>query len=112
LASCSGTFLASHLERLRQGVDAWNAWRKDNSSVQPDLEKADLSGANLSRMDLSKANLFAANLSGTDLREADLFMANLGAANLSEADLSMANLTAFLRQQIQLAAHHRGCPGC
>ena len=33
-----------HLARLKQGVEAWNAWRYENSTIQPDL-----SGANLAR---------------------------------------------------------------
>jgi hypothetical protein len=33
---------------LRQGSDAWNAWREQNPTVRVDLSKADLCGANLS----------------------------------------------------------------
>jgi hypothetical protein len=34
-----------HLNRLQQGVDAWNAWRERESLITPDLTRADLSGA-------------------------------------------------------------------
>ena len=36
-----------HIALLRQGVDAWNAWRRENPDVTPDLRKADLRWANL-----------------------------------------------------------------
>lgn len=26
-----------HLEKLKQGVDAWNQWRRDNPDIRPDL---------------------------------------------------------------------------
>ena len=97
-----------HLKKLQQGVDAWNAWRKREPLIIPDLSKADLSGwnlsganlsgadliwANLSKADLSGANLFQANLAGADLPHADLRVVNLRKAVLIKADLSGANLT-------------------
>jgi hypothetical protein len=69
-----------HVAVLKQGVNAWNAWRRFDDG-------ADLSGADLSRANLSGANLFVANLS-----EANLIGANLRGANLSDANLSRANL--------------------
>jgi hypothetical protein len=41
-----------HLDTLKQGVDAWNAWRKQHLKVYPDLR-----GVYLSEADLGKANL-------------------------------------------------------
>jgi uncharacterized protein YjbI with pentapeptide repeats len=102
-----------HGALLKQGVAAWNAWRKENWNVVPDLSEANLSGANLSganlrranlsRANLSRANLSGANLgwahlSGADLRGARLMFefaraANLSYANLIRADLSRANLS-------------------
>ena len=55
-------------------------------------EKADLSGADLSRANLIGADLSRVNLSRANLRGADLSGANLGGANLSGADLHGANL--------------------
>jgi esterase/lipase superfamily enzyme len=78
------------LKTLRQGVDAWNAWRKP--SITPDLREADLGGANLSGANLHEADLSGGNLSRANLREADLSGGNLRRANLREADLSGANL--------------------
>jgi len=101
-----------HLAILRQGVDAWNAWREKEPSVRPNLVMADLiwanllqarlnqanlSGADLSEADLcgadlSEAGLSEADLHGAKLIEANLYEADLSEADLSEADLSMANL--------------------
>jgi uncharacterized protein YjbI with pentapeptide repeats len=72
-----------HLAILRQGVQVWNEWRKDNHDVWPDLRGADLSGVDLSGTNLNWAGLIYANL-----RYADLKRANLSAADLSSADLS------------------------
>jgi uncharacterized protein YjbI with pentapeptide repeats len=87
-----------HVELLKQGVAAWNAWRDENPDIRPDLQGANLSEANLNRAnlmeaDLSEANLTKADLSGAKLFGVDLFRANLSGADLSGADLSgQANL--------------------
>ena len=82
-----------HLEILKQGVEAWNQWRKANPLARPKLLSADLSGADLSGADLSGANLFGANLRGADLSRANLFGADLRWADLSRAYLLGANLS-------------------
>jgi uncharacterized protein YjbI with pentapeptide repeats len=79
----------NHLEQLLQGVDAWNAWRQKEPSVDPDLSGANLVGTNLGR-----ANLSRTDLSGAKLMEANLAGANLSGANLGRANLSGANLSA------------------
>jgi uncharacterized protein YjbI with pentapeptide repeats len=105
------------LSILKQGVEVWNDWRKDNPSAEIDLSRADLfranlRGANLSQADISETNLNEAHLNRTNfsgafltdakLREADmrradfrgarLHYANLRNAHLNEAKLSKANL--------------------
>ena len=95
-----------HLEILKQGVEAWNKWRRKHRVV-PDLCVANLHGANLYNIDLSHADLGGANLintnlnnadlsntdlSNADLRGTDLNNVNLGVANLSGADLKRATL--------------------
>ena len=113
-----------HLAKLKEGVQAWNEWRKANPETKPDLIEArvgecDLSGINLANAYLTRANLRAANLSKADLsgavlvdanlrranlshailRNAKLKLAHLHLANLTEADLSGADLTnAFLSE--------------
>jgi hypothetical protein len=58
-----------HLAILRQGVEAWNAWRQKNPVVHPDLRGAFLLGANLHGADLRGANLRRANLGGAFFHE-------------------------------------------
>lgn len=59
----------SHVEILMQGASAWNAWRAANSSLQPRLGDADLSGADLRGFDLCFVGGFGG---GVDLRGARL----------------------------------------
>jgi hypothetical protein len=58
-----------HFKRLKQGIAEWNAWRRDNPTISPDLRDADLSN-------LITTNLFSTKLFST--------------AHLSRADLSRA----------------------
>jgi hypothetical protein len=86
-----------HLEILKQGVEAWSQWRKENPDTRPDLRQANLTKACLSEADLSKAwlnraDLTKAQLSRADLTNACLVGADLGRANLSRANLSGADL--------------------
>jgi TIR domain/Pentapeptide repeats (8 copies) len=67
-----------HLEILKQCVEAWNQWRKDNPEVIPYLYRAELMGAILGGAELS-----GANLSGADLNEA-----MVGATTFGNNDLS------------------------
>src|SRR5207344_2362243 len=53
-----------HVALLKQGVDAWNAWREENPDIRPDLSGADLGGANLGGANLSGADLSGADLTG------------------------------------------------
>jgi uncharacterized protein YjbI with pentapeptide repeats len=76
-----------HLKILRQGVEVWNRWRKDNPNIKPNLR-----GAYLKRANLHKGNFSEAILHEADLRWADLGSANLQRAILSESYLSEANL--------------------
>jgi uncharacterized protein YjbI with pentapeptide repeats len=76
-----------HIAQLRKGVAAWNAWRKQNPDIRPDLIEANLSG-----MDLSEANLREVYLGGATLVGANLHKSDLSRANLFDADLSGANL--------------------
>jgi uncharacterized protein YjbI with pentapeptide repeats len=106
---------ADYLNLLKEGVDAWNAWRAKEPSIRPNLSRADLSGANLRGADLHGAKLNGANLSKADLqetnlREASLKGADLQEANLSRADLSRADLEfAILIDTDLTEADLRGC---
>ena len=65
-----------HLEILKQGVAAWNQWRKEHNDIIPDLRDAHLRGADLSRADLRDAHL---------------------GRGLSQRYLGRTNLSSFLR---------------
>jgi hypothetical protein len=82
-----------HVALLTQDVDAWNAWRRENMGVRPDLREADLSGARLSGADLLRASLGGANLGGAHLSGARLSEAELGEADLRGAVLGRAHLS-------------------
>jgi hypothetical protein len=80
------------LERLKQSVEDWNAWRNENPSLQVDLSNADLRGASLRGVNLSKVDLHKTLLHGADLYDAHLWRADLSKAILHEACLIRARL--------------------
>ncbi len=85
------------MDLLKQGTQAWNAWRAEHTEVSVDLsggalrgldlEGADLSGTDLKDADLRGANLSGANLKGAHLEGSNLFKAIIDGADLNEADL-------------------------
>ena len=85
------------MDLLKQGPQAWNAWRAEQTKVCVDLsgaalrgldlEGADLSGADLKDADLRGANLSGANLKGAHLEGSNLFKVLIDGADLKEADL-------------------------
>ena len=92
----------NHIEVLSDGAAAWNAWRKVNDDIHPDLSGSnirmlELSGINLAGADMRGVMLAGADLSesvlrGADFSGADLMESDLSGADLSEADLTGANL--------------------
>jgi hypothetical protein len=96
-----------HVEIVRQGSEAIEAFRKANPAVRLNLSSAKLShailagldlgvsffmNADLSHADLSHTNLSHAELNDANLSHARLVGARLNSANLSDADLSDAEL--------------------
>src|SRR5690348_4436747 len=88
-----------HLSILRQGKEAWNAWRDTHRDIFPDL-----SGANLIRVDLpgtyfSNDDLlfnrkeFAKPIIPINFQKANLCSANMAYANLTGADFDGADLS-------------------
>ena len=87
----------AHLAMLKQGADAWNAWRAAHAGTAADLANASLRGLDLARANLAGADCRGADLRGTNLGGATLTDANLAGANffksvLDAADLAGANL--------------------
>jgi hypothetical protein len=96
-----------HVAKLREGVQAWHVWRRNNPEVRPDLSgllarredfsRADLRKGYLPEIDFQESNLSYVNLSGANaigakLSHANLFNAWLDDANLYKAKLIKANL--------------------
>jgi Pentapeptide repeats (8 copies) len=77
-----------HLELIKQGVDAWNKWRKEHADTRPDLSGADLSMADLHYADLYQADLSEASLSGAHLTNARLVETDFSGANLTDCSIS------------------------
>ncbi len=90
------------LKILRQGVVAWNKWRKDNPEVKPDLRYHLFKEQNFSEIIFSKTdargayfqnvNFEHANLDDINLRGANFIDVNLTRAELRNADFSGATL--------------------
>jgi hypothetical protein len=81
-----------HFAKLREGVEAWNEWRKAHLEVRPNLSNCDLARANLDEANLSRSDLRGANISEATLWRADLSTANLSRAMLKKANLDGADL--------------------
>lgn len=98
---------SQHVAKLEEGARAWNAWRRQNPGVAPQLSDLslsvghiqfgsvqggpiDLSQADLRRAALGHATLVDADLTGAALVEADLSYARMTRAHLRGADLSHA----------------------
>lgn len=82
-----------HLAKLKEGVEAWNQWRRQHPEIRPDLSKADLGKADLIKVNLTWADLQEANLDGASLDCGDLVGANLHKASLFEASLRTTHLS-------------------
>ena len=110
--SCVGNSVGSgalaeseHIEILRRGPRAWNAWREANPSQVPNLDDVSLSlsqrqlgpinggPTNLRSVSMQRAFLRSGSLSAADLEAADLSGADLAYAGLDQANLKAANLS-------------------
>jgi uncharacterized protein YjbI with pentapeptide repeats len=81
-----------HLARLREGVTAWNRWRREDPSAEPDLDGEDLSRLKLKGVNFSRTSLVGTKMAGVDFgifAESACFVDS----NLSRADLRAAKLT-------------------
>ena len=95
-----------HVEIVRQGEEAINAWHHRHVGNRLELWGANLFGANLSKTDLSYADLSEANLAGANLAGANLYRADLYEADLSHANLFGANLAGASLAQTRLVESH------
>lgn len=94
-----------HLAKLREGVVAWNEWRKKNPDAVVDLSESDLREASLHDANLCKVNLIGASLKGADLGGSDLREAKLLGGCLDRAKLGRSTLIgAYLRKATLIEA--------
>ena len=109
---------SEHVNIIARGATFWNAWRKENPEVVPDLSGfdftysirtcPDLDGVNLSGANLSGATIFgpdrdwpgetaptfdSADLSHANMRRVSLFRTSFNNANLRDSDLSGSDIT-------------------
>ena len=80
------------VDLLRNSVQSWNTWRKDNPDILPDLRGANLRGTNLREADLHDSLLNESNLNQADLFGANLTNSNLNKASLVDAKLNYTDL--------------------
>jgi uncharacterized protein YjbI with pentapeptide repeats len=79
------------LKLLKKDVGAWNEWRMANSKIEVDLRHADLERSNLSNANLKKADLRWANIGASILTKTNFSFADLSYSDLSDSDLRWAN---------------------
>src|SRR5258708_34128727 len=91
-----------HLDRMKQGTDVWNSWRKQHPEIQPNLSRANLSRTNLSEANLSEANLSYADLSGAHLNGANLSRTILVGTNLTNTTLQDCSIYGISAWDVKL----------
>ena len=67
-----------HVRRLKQGVDTWNQWRRENLDIRPDLRGQSFKGQYLAGADFSNADIRSANFAKAGLRGANFSGAQAG----------------------------------
>jgi uncharacterized protein YjbI with pentapeptide repeats len=92
-----------HLQKLDEGVDAWNKWQEQyNNRWQPTrpnlrgihkISSSVFTGINFANTDLDRATFDGVRLEGTTFVQASLKNANLSGCYLDGANFSSANLS-------------------
>lgn len=81
---------SEHLVKLKEGVAAWNGWRKASPGTLPDLSGVNVSGANLEGFNLVETDLCGTDLTAANLRGVDVSGANVGGTTFQNVDLASA----------------------
>jgi len=79
--------VSNALNKLEEGVESWNEWRRGSGAGKVSLTEADLSETIVAGADFSGVDAKGIDLYGTDLTGANLKMSNFEGADLSRAQL-------------------------
>ncbi len=79
------------IDRLADGADAWNAWRRANPRLDINLAECDLRGRDLTGFNLSRINLRHTQLNGAVLSDAIL-----AGAEATSAIFALVGLSCFV----------------
>lgn len=82
----------SHIAKVHEGVEQWNAWRQSNPRLQPDLTHLDLAKRDLTGIDFRGVGLFEADLRGACLVGANLRQSRLIRTRLDNANVAGAKV--------------------
>ena len=101
----------AHLATLKEGVEAWNAWRTVSPGTHPDLSGVNLRGANLEGFNLVGTDLRGSDLTGANLRGVDVSGAIVGGTTFQNVDLSsvtgLEDVTHSGQSAVSLSTYYR-----
>lgn len=97
---------SKHLAILKQGVEVWNKWKKENPKITIDLSNTKLNSLDLSEINLSYGNLSNTDCSNTKFRNSELWSVNFSHANLKNTDFSDATILGCDFRQSNLTNSH------
>ena len=95
-----------HLAILKQGVEIWNNWKKDNPEITVDLSNTKLIDLDLSNIDLSNAILSNTDCKNTKFEDSKLWSVNFNHANLEHTSFISAVLLGCNFQHARLTNSH------
>jgi hypothetical protein len=98
-----------HVARLKEGHDAWNAWR-ETSDERPDLSGVALKGASFDHFDLHSADFSSAHLDKVSFVRTNCDDCSFARAVLSESIFSFARVrrSNFKKSLVMFSVFHRG----
>lgn len=79
---------SEHFKIIKQGVEAWNLWRKANPDFIPDLSDENLDDMHLNGIDFTHANLTRTSFCYASLLKATFSFAVLSSTNFTGAKLN------------------------